>query len=203
MIFGLTVKAPDLQGQLLPGQHLASIGDEIFQNVIFLFAEPHTLPISRAGQCEGSGVQGNIAKGKDPVGSAQGAPPQCPKPCQKLSGHERLGQIIVCTAVKTRDLVVQLPLGGKHQNGHTDSLAPNRFCDVIAIHSGKHHIQNHNIIDPGFDGSQTVQSVGKMIHLIFFQPQELTQRLGHSFFILHQQYPHGNTSYRIQYSIKA
>jgi hypothetical protein len=62
--------------------------------------------------------------------------------------------------------------------------------------------QNHHIVKTAFNGGQTVQTVGKVIHLVFFKPQKLTQSLRHSFFVFDQQKTHTLTSYQTHYITK-
>ena len=79
------------------------------------------------------------------------------------------------------------------------SILPKYSVSQIMGHlKGKSSI----MIDAAFDSCQTIQTVATVINFIFFQPQDLAQRLHHSFFIFHQQYPHRSTSNHIHYIIK-
>ena len=113
-------------------------------------------------------------------------------PGQHFLHLKGLGDIVVGAQLQAVDLVLQLALGGEHDDGHLGGL-PDFAADGPAVHAGQHDVQHHQVGLELLELLQTHQSVvGHLtVHGLLFQIQ--THQVGNVLVIFHDQYLTGHT----------
>ena len=103
-----------------------------------LFSAPGLLPREinvRVAQPEG------IQRAPPFAGAAQ----ERPDPRQQFVGAERFDQIIIRAGVESFDAVVNLPLGGEHENGHRVGQAAQFGADGITVQARHHDVEQDEV----------------------------------------------------------
>ena len=115
-------------------------------------------------------------------------------PGQHLLHLEGLGDVIVRPHLKAGYLVLQLALGGEHDDGGLAGL-PDLLADCPAVHAGQHDVQHHQIRLELVEFLQPRQSVpGDLaLHLLLFQID--AQQVGNILVIFHDQYFSGHVQH--------
>ncbi len=104
-------------------------------------------------------------------GTGRTPPQQCADARDELPDAERLGQVVVGSALETEHLVRLFAARGQHQDRHVavQRLAPHRPADGDAVELGQHHVQDEQIEriglrepqpfrpGPGRDGRQPLE----------------------------------------------
>src|SRR5690606_4770265 len=67
-----------------------------------------------------------------------------PDPCHQLTGTERFGDVVVCTKVKTLQLVVLHHARRQHDDGNL-GLLTHLPADVKPVQAGQHKVQDHQV----------------------------------------------------------
>ncbi len=75
----------------------------------------------------------------------RGPAQQCSQSCQEHDEGKWFGQKIVGPQIKSVSLVVLPVLCREHQNRRHGPVCADRATDVIAVHSGKHDVEDEHI----------------------------------------------------------
>ena len=111
---------------------------------------------------------------------------------QYLFHLEGLGDVVVRPHLQAGDLVLQLTLGGEHDDGHLGAF-PDLFADGPAVHAGEHDVQQHQLGLELLKFLQTHQPVSRRlaVHALLFQIEP--EQVGNIFIVLYDQYLPGHT----------
>jgi len=100
-------------------------------------------------------------------------------------GVKGLGEIVVRPGIEPCHTVLQLGLGGKHQNRGTTVTSPHLSGHLIAVQLGHHHVQNQQIVDAQQGVVRPSLSIMHRLHLKPLLLQQLLERRGQQFIIFH------------------
>ena len=155
------VEAPDLVQKLIPGVDPVGGGGQEVQKLHLLGGCGYLLAVQN--QLVGLHINNQLVKDQtagllthlQPVGTAK----HRLHPGKDLLHLEGLGNIIVCAGLQTHHLIVQVALGGEHNDGCV-TLRPDNAAEGSAVHHRHHQIQQNDIRLQRPELLQTLHAVG-------------------------------------------
>ena len=143
VLAALGVKAPYIVQQLVPGEDLAGVGEQLIEQLELLFGQlQHLLP---PGDGVGAGVQHHRANDDPPLAGDMGPAEQGIDPPGQLLIVHRLCHVVVHAGGEAPALVLEGLLGGEKQHRDAVALVPQGLDQGIAVHPGHHHIGDDQI----------------------------------------------------------
>ena len=161
---------------------MSLIDDQVFDDTQFLFPKTHALTVFTF-QDRVFYVERQIFVSQTSVVCRQIAPSERAQTGKQFPCHKRLGQIIVRAAVKPFDLIVELALGGQHQNRRANTGSSRLFRHIVSVHARHHHVEHDQIINAAFDLIKRVLAVIHGGHFIPLLTHDLAQSPVHSLFV--------------------
>jgi hypothetical protein len=80
-----------------------------------------------------------------PADFGDASPDQSTNACQQFWKCEWFNEIVVCARIKAAYPILYCVSGGQEQNGHLESLLPERRENFKTTSAREHHIQNQQI----------------------------------------------------------
>src|SRR5512146_1076634 len=114
-------------------------------------------------------------------------------PQQRLHSHdhltwaERLGYVVIRAEVESRQLVVFLGLGCKHENWYC-ALRTQATADLHAINTGQHHVENYQIRRRHGSEAESSCAIWRLDHRESSGLEIMRQHLTNAAFVIHNQY---------------
>ena len=187
------VKPPHLVQQLIAGEYPVGGGGQVEEKLQLFGRSVHPLAVHQqliGVQIDDQLVKGELALRRLIVISETAQ--HGVNAGQHLLHFKRLGDVVVGAHLQTGHLILQLALGGEHDDGDFGGL-PDLLAHGPAVHAGQHNVQQHQIRLELVEFLQTGQTVSRdfALHLFLFQID--AQQVGNILIVFHNQYLCGHT----------
>ena len=121
-------------------------------------------------------------------GLAPDAPQHCPHAREQFLGAERFHQVIIGPRVQALDAVLDLPLGGEHEDRHWIREAAQFRAHGVAIEFGHHDVEQDEV-RLLFNGAvQPEFAIGRRQHPVALSGQHVLEGRAHGQFVFNNQY---------------
>jgi len=185
---GIEVLVPDVLGDLFPAYHAALIEDEEFQERIFLGGEADGASSAHHGVA--GGIHRQIAHLDHGRAENGGTPQQGAEASEELLEVERLGQVIVGSAVEAGHAVVHAAAGGEHQDGDARAAAAQLPAHGMAVLQGQHDIEDDQVVLVDGGKVHGLLAVAGQVHGVGLFAQAFSQETGDAGVVLDKENPH-------------
>ncbi len=117
-----------------------------------------------AGDGAAGWVEGEAASGQQRRPLAEAAPGQCSQVREQDRVGERLGQVVIGSAVQPFGVVEVLIHRGEHQDGGPQPLLAQLPAHLVAVQAGQHHIEDDDVVGCFAGLPQTILAVVGHVH---------------------------------------
>ena len=180
----LRVIAPDAVQQLVAGEDLSGVGQELIEQLKLLPGQLQGLPLPL--HRVGAGVQHHTPHHDFLLAGDAGATEEGIDPPGELLIIHRLGHIVVNAGGKSLPLVLKGLLGGEQQHGDGVPPLPQGLHQGVPVHPGHHHVGDDQVHRPALQHLQRLHAVSGAHHV-----EPVLQFGGgeqaHGVVVLHQQ----------------
>ena len=144
VLHGIGVEAPDTREQHLFREVIALGLEQEAHDVELLGGQAHAL--RAADEHAGGEIERGVAEAQL-VHLIALPPEQRVDAGQQFARVERLRQVIVGAGVQALDPILELALGGQHQDRRRAALSPNLTGQVVAVELRHHDVQDQQVVD--------------------------------------------------------
>src|ERR1700741_284920 len=187
---GDSVKAliPNVLDDHCPRKDAARVGDEIFQQRVFLRGKLDALPC--AFHLLGEAIQFQIGYTNHAIAGHGSAPKQGLRANQQFSESKWFGQVVVSTGLEVSHFVRNCIASSENQHRYVRILRPNPAKNFAPIQFREHKVENHQVIVVGSGEVQPRLAVERDVNRKPLRRESASDKAGNLFLVFHQKDAH-------------